>query len=78
MQSLYFIERGPLSMKEVMGLPHDTLFQAEALDAEWETRGLLFVFLTSSAMEHYAETSQLLRNQFGLGAKMDQRKCLAT
>jgi D-amino-acid dehydrogenase len=48
---------------------YQELFQSEPLDAEWETRGLLFVFLTPAAMEHYAETDSLLREEFGVGAK---------
>jgi D-amino-acid dehydrogenase len=48
---------------------YDDLFQTESLEAEWETRGLLFVFLTSEAMDHYAQTDQLLRENFGLGAR---------
>jgi D-amino-acid dehydrogenase len=47
---------------------YDELFCSEQLDAEWETRGLLFVFLTPVAMEHYAETDQFLREHFGFGA----------
>src|SRR5262249_41386930 len=47
---------------------YDQLFQAEPLEAEWEARGLLFVFLTAEAMEHYAHTDQLLRENFDLGA----------
>jgi D-amino-acid dehydrogenase len=47
---------------------YDELFANERLDAEWQTRGLLFVFQTSAAMEHYAETDRLLREQFGVGA----------
>jgi D-amino-acid dehydrogenase len=48
---------------------YDELFRKESLDAEWETRGLLFVFLTHKAMDHFAHTDQLLREHFGLGAK---------
>lgn len=47
---------------------YDELFSGEPLEAEWETRGLLFVFLTAAAMEHYADTDRLLRDEFGLGA----------
>jgi D-amino-acid dehydrogenase len=47
---------------------YDDLFQTEPLQAEWETRGLLFVFLTKGAMDHYAETDRLLREDFGLSA----------
>jgi D-amino-acid dehydrogenase len=48
---------------------YQELFQTEPLDAEWETHGLMFVFLSSAAMEHYAETDHLLREEFGVGAK---------
>jgi|HubBroStandDraft_6_1064221.scaffolds.fasta_scaffold146690_2 D-amino-acid dehydrogenase len=47
---------------------YDELFQGTLIDCEWEPLGLLFVFLTSSAMEHYAETDRLLLGEFGLGA----------
>jgi D-amino-acid dehydrogenase len=47
---------------------YDELFQTEGLDAEWENRGLLFVFLTAEAMNHYADTDRLLREKFGLAA----------
>ncbi len=45
---------------------YDELFQGTLTGCEWEPLGLLFVFLTSSAMEHYAETDRLLRREFGL------------
>jgi D-amino-acid dehydrogenase len=35
---------------------YDELFETEKLDAEWETRGLLFVFLTSEGLDHYRHT----------------------
>jgi D-amino-acid dehydrogenase len=47
---------------------YDDLFQTTLTDVEWDPTGLLFVFLTSSAMEHYAQTDRLLQNEFGLGA----------
>jgi D-amino-acid dehydrogenase len=45
------------------------LMQTEALDCEWQTRGLLFVYQTASEMDHYAETDRLLREHFGVVAK---------
>ncbi len=39
------------------------------LDCEWEARGLLFVFHGSAGMDHYAATDELLRAEFGVGAK---------
>jgi D-amino-acid dehydrogenase len=47
---------------------YDDLFASEPLDAEWQTRGLLFVFQSSAAMEHYAETDRLLRENFNVAA----------
>jgi D-amino-acid dehydrogenase len=47
---------------------YDELFAAEPLDVEWQTRGLIFAFLTKSAMDHYAHTDQLLGDNFGLRA----------
>lgn len=48
---------------------YDDLFRSEHLDCEWEQRGLLFVFHTAAAMEHYAETDRLLREEFNLSAQ---------
>jgi D-amino-acid dehydrogenase len=47
---------------------YDELFQTEKLDVEWETRGLVLVFQTPKAMDHYAKTDQLLRERFEMGA----------
>jgi D-amino-acid dehydrogenase len=47
---------------------YDALLKEEAIDCEWEARGLLFVFQTPAAMEHYAQTDRLLRESFGLSA----------
>jgi D-amino-acid dehydrogenase len=38
-------------------------------DCEWETRGLLFVYGDKEHFEAFAKTDQLLRSEFGLGAK---------
>jgi D-amino-acid dehydrogenase len=48
---------------------YDELVREEALDCEWETRGLLFVLQSRSAMEHYAATDKLLSELFHLPAK---------
>jgi D-amino-acid dehydrogenase len=45
------------------------LIETEKLDCEWETKGLLFVFRTRHAFEHYAHTDELLRERFGQGAR---------
>lgn len=47
---------------------YQELFEKEPLHAEWETRGLLFVFRSPEPMEHYAQTDRLLRESFGLPA----------
>ena len=41
---------------------------ADGLDADWQTHGLLFVFRSRHALDHYAYTDALLRREFGLGA----------
>jgi D-amino-acid dehydrogenase len=48
---------------------YDELLRAEPFECEWEARGLLFVFRTPAAMEHYAATDQLLHEHFQLAAK---------
>jgi D-amino-acid dehydrogenase len=45
------------------------LMATEALDCEWQTRGLLFVYQRPAEMDHYATTDQLLREHFNLPAK---------
>lgn len=47
---------------------YDELFRTESLDVEWQTKGLLFVFQTGHAMEHYAEVDRMLRERFDVGA----------
>lgn len=44
------------------------LLQTTLSDIEWEAQGLVFVFRTQAAMDHYAETDHLLRTEFNLGA----------
>jgi D-amino-acid dehydrogenase len=41
----------------------------ERIECEWETRGLLFVFATGAALEHYAQTTRLLRESFNVPAR---------
>ena len=38
------------------------ILEREHMDCEWENRGLLFVFQTPAAMDHYEETDHLLRD----------------
>jgi len=54
-------------LNESRGL-YDDLFATEALDAEWQTRGLIFVFQSRKRMEHHAHTDDLLGEKFGLRA----------
>lgn len=51
---------------------YDELIQGEALDCEWETRGLLLVFQTRSALDHHAATARLLREEFGLAGALHE------
>jgi D-amino-acid dehydrogenase len=48
---------------------YDELIQGENLDCEWEVKGLLFVFRSRAAMDHYAETDRLLRDRFNTPAR---------
>lgn len=47
----------------------EELIAAERLECEWETKGLLFVFMSKNHFEHYAHTDELLRREFALPAK---------
>jgi D-amino-acid dehydrogenase len=49
-------------------LLYDDLLKTEQLDVEWDTHGLLFVFQTQAAFQHYAETDQLLSDHFQMSA----------
>jgi len=48
---------------------YDDLLKAEAIDCEWDTHGLLFVFHTAKVFEHYAEVDHLLRDKFAMPAE---------
>jgi D-amino-acid dehydrogenase len=45
------------------------LVKSELPGVEWSADGVLFVYQTPGEFEHYAATDQLLRNEFGLGAR---------
>jgi D-amino-acid dehydrogenase len=47
----------------------DDIVREEQIDCDWQTKGLLFVFLTPKHFEHHAHADELLRREFGLGAK---------
>ncbi len=53
------------------------LMRTEPLDCEWQTRGLLFVFQTAAAMEHYAATDKMLGEHFQLFAQRYDSAALA-
>jgi len=44
------------------------LLAEESIECEWEDRGCLFVYRSQKAMERYAETDQLLREEFDVAA----------
>jgi D-amino-acid dehydrogenase len=48
---------------------YDQWMSEEALDCEWQTRGLLFVFRSAEAMAHYAHVDQLLGSEFQMPAR---------
>jgi D-amino-acid dehydrogenase len=45
------------------------LVEKESLACEWEAKGLLFVFRTATALDHFAHTDDLLRSEFDMGAR---------
>lgn len=47
---------------------YEELFNAGAVAAEWETRGLLFAFDTAAAFDHFEHTNQEMMQTFGAGA----------
>jgi D-amino-acid dehydrogenase len=54
------------------------ILASENIDCEWEARGLLFVFLSSHGMAHYAETDKLLHDHFGLAARRFDGEAVTT
>jgi D-amino-acid dehydrogenase len=48
---------------------YDDLLREQAIDCEWDTHGLLFVFRSRAAFDHYAHADELLRTKFNLPAK---------
>ncbi len=47
---------------------YEELLTKEAIDCEWETKGLLFVFNSAKVFEHYSHVDELLRKQFAMPA----------
>jgi len=48
---------------------YDELLKTEAIDCEWDTQGLLFVFHTAKVFAHYAEVNHMLKEKFSLPAE---------
>lgn len=48
---------------------YDELLSTEQIQCEWEAKGLLFVFQSPAAFEHYATTDELLGREFGTRAR---------
>jgi D-amino-acid dehydrogenase len=48
---------------------YDELIRTEKIECEWDANGLLFVFHTREALDHYSHTDDLLRARFALPAK---------
>lgn len=44
------------------------LMESEALDCEWQTKGLLYVLQTEAGMEEFAKTDRILTEHFGVDA----------
>jgi D-amino-acid dehydrogenase len=47
----------------------DELIRSEQIACEWEAKGLLFVFQSAKAFEHYSHTDELLAETFAMPAK---------
>ncbi len=47
---------------------YDELVRSTLSDVEWEPSGVLFVFRSDAAFDHYAQTDALLRREFSLAA----------
>jgi D-amino-acid dehydrogenase len=57
---------------------YDELFASEAIECEWQTRGLLFAFRTAAAMQEHIDGDERLDASFGLNAKrFDSESLLA-
>jgi D-amino-acid dehydrogenase len=48
---------------------YDELMRREPIACEWRKRGLLFVYRSKERFEAYAATDELLRHEFGCGAR---------
>lgn len=57
---------------------YEQIIREEALDCEWQPRGLLFVLQTQAGMEHFAETNRLLSEEFAMPAQRFDGAALTT
>lgn len=57
-------------------LLYDELLSSTLQDIEWQSQGLLFVFRSQSALDHYAHVDRFLRREFHLGATRYDRTAL--
>jgi D-amino-acid dehydrogenase len=48
---------------------YDDLIRAEQIECEWESKGLLFVFRSRAAMDHFAAVDRLLSDRFDMPAR---------
>jgi D-amino-acid dehydrogenase len=48
---------------------YEDLIHDEQIECEWESKGLLFVFRSQAAMDHYAEVNHLLCGHFAMPAR---------
>jgi D-amino-acid dehydrogenase len=48
---------------------YDDLIAETAIDCDWQTDGLLFVYRTAEGFEHYAAIDAMLRDRYGRGAE---------
>jgi D-amino-acid dehydrogenase len=55
---------------------YDQFLTEERIACDWEAKGLLFVFRSKAAFDHYASTDELLRNEFHLPAKRFDAKAI--
>jgi len=44
------------------------IVESEALDCDWEEKGLLYVFKTAAALEHFGKTDQFISEHFAVSA----------
>jgi D-amino-acid dehydrogenase len=56
---------------------YEQILNDERMQCEWEAKGLLFIYRTAEAMEHYAATDKLLSERFGTSAKRLDSQALA-